>query len=131
MNKPSDTSPRRVLQVGGSSRANTIKNLLLKTIQQPKAVGQLVRAKYTEAKAELAGQAVTRGRLLRALKDVQPGLLRPRRSSGAPEPTSVVIRDMRGRPMVYFTDGSLRHVMGYKPTRAERRAAKTARRKAS
>ncbi len=38
--------------------------------------------------------------------------------SSRPQPTDVIVRDKRGRPMVYYTDGSLRHLLTVKPDAA-------------
>lgn len=45
-----------------------------------------------------------------------------------PRATKIGLRMLDGRPMVYFTDGSLRHVYGRKTAKAARKKLKLARR---
>ncbi len=76
---------------------------------------------YRKAKAEIAGQAVSKARLvfnglhvpgLDIVKGKGPRVARP--IAGA------FVRMMDGDPMQYFTDGSLRHALG-KPNKKQRR----------
>lgn len=90
-------------------------------------LGKSLSQNYREAKAGLTGKAISRARMIKALRDIDESLLRKPGTPGAPKPTHIVLRMMDGKPMVYFTDGSLRHILGRAPAR---KAAKKARREA-
>lgn len=88
-----------------------------------------LRDNYRIAKAEIAGQALSRARLvfnghhvpgLNMITGTGPRVAKPIAGS--------FIRMMDGDPMQYYTDGSLRHALG-KPDKVQRRLRIKARRK--
>lgn len=82
-------------------------------------------------KARLSGTARSRARMIKQAKDV-PGLAdRLVPGGGISRPTGDAVRMLDGKPMVFFTDGSLRHLVGKKTTKAARKALKRARRDAN
>lgn len=88
-----------------------------------------LRRKYQEAKAELTGQAISKARLIKRLVDIDQGRLK----DGPAQPTGVVLKMLDGQPMMYYSDGSLRRVLGKKrphgvSARQMRRAVKARRR---
>ena len=88
---------------------------------------------YVRAKAELKGEALSHARRILPAQDIpsvanklagtnghhQPGAPQAIRTTG--------VRMLDGKPMVFFTDGSLRHALGRKTTKAARKALKRAR----
>lgn len=81
---------------------------------------------FREAKAELKGEGISKAVRIRPLTEVQSVTVR--RPGEAAKPTNMRLRMPDGTPMVYFTDGSLRHMTGFKPGKAARKALKRAKR---
>jgi hypothetical protein len=99
---------------------------------------------YRETKAELKGEAVSRGRRIKPLKEIDPDYFEKHTRSvtgadgkdvtitsyGRPKvlparPTKLVVRMLDKEPMVFFTDGSLRHAIRHvRSTRQVRRRVK-------
>jgi hypothetical protein len=99
--------------------------LMARALRAPGALLERAQQHYREEKAKATGVAVSRARMIKQLKDIlkdwkRPGQPRP------PQPTNVTIRMMDGRLMVYFDDGSLRHVMGRSASRAASKKARRA-----
>jgi hypothetical protein len=87
-----------------------------------------LKKNFREEKARLEGKAISRARMIRQAKDI-PGLaekLTP--GEGVPRSTGTGVRMMDGKTMVFYTDGSVRHVLGKRLIKAERKALKRARR---
>ena len=82
---------------------------------------------FKEAKAELRGLAISRGRRVKPLSEINSGERDKLAGCGEnrPAPTTVGVRMLDGKPMTFYNDGSIRHAFG-KPGR---KAAKKARRK--
>lgn len=86
---------------------------------------------FEREKARLSGRGRSTARMIRQAKDV-PGLAdRLIPGGGISRPTGDAVRMLDGKPMVFFTDGSLRHLMGKRLTKAARKALKRARRAAT
>lgn len=81
-----------------------------------------------EERAHLKGEAQSQGRLIQMLRDFTKGVLR----GGPARQTNHAFKYRDGSPMVFFSDGSLRHFGGHRLTgraakRQQRRMAHTAR----
>lgn len=110
-------------------------------IRPGKLIG-VFKEKLAEVSAEQKGEARSQARLIKQaqaipeLCDTQEITVEGKTFSvqhlkhhqGAPTPTKVGIRLLNGNPMVFFTDGSLRHALGSKPGKAVRKAMKKFRR---
>jgi hypothetical protein len=83
---------------------------------------------YKVAKAELTGQAISRARLIKQLNQIVDPLkvAATHAATPVPQPTGVGIRMLDGAPMMFYTDGSLRHQYG-KPSKAARKKLKRGR----
>lgn len=85
---------------------------------------------YRAVKAENEGKAVSVARLIKNLRDIieLAGHQVKRKKGDPPRPARPIpgayVRMLDGRPMQFFTDGSLRHVAGRKPGKAKRKALK-------
>jgi hypothetical protein len=73
---------------------------------------------YRAEKAKLEGEGQSQARRIKPLSDINSQIteMHSAGDSTRPQPTDVVVRDKRGRPMVYYTDGSLRHLLIDKPS---------------
>ena len=76
-----------------------------------------------EARAERQGVALSRARRIKPFAEIGKAIV-----EGRPTPTTTTLRMFDGAPMVYFSDGSLRHVTGYKAGKAARKVRKRANR---
>jgi hypothetical protein len=77
--------------------------------------------KYRQAKARLQGKAISVARRVKTAKETIKSSLRP----GPPRPVAgAYVRMLDGRPMQFYTDGSLRHALGAKPGKAATRRAR-------
>jgi|SRR6185436_2572307 len=107
-----------------------------------------LKHKYREAKAQLEGKAISKARLIKTLTAIDFSQLLSRRAprrvgdrrltfkermqwlyDHRPRPTSVGLRLMDGRPVVFFSDGSLRHAYGRAVAKAARKKLKRERRR--
>lgn len=79
---------------------------------------------YRKAKADITGKATSRARRLKGLVEIDPSARKP----GVPQPTGIRTRTIDGKPMMFFTDGSVRHAFGRATTKAARKRLKQARR---
>lgn len=106
---------------------------------------------YREAKASIEGKAISKARLIKTLTAIAANQLlsrkaprftkdRPRRRltfkermqwlyERRPRPTQVGLRLLDGRPVVFFSDGSLRHAYGRSVAKAAYKKLKRARRR--
>lgn len=89
----------------------------------------LIKRNFLQAKAELSGQAISRAVRIRTLREIDTAHKfyekdkhndkgvrihsgRCLVGGGQPRPTGIKVRMLDGRPMQYFSDGSLRHALG-------------------
>lgn len=88
-----------------------------------------LKQNYREAKGAITGQAVSRARLIKQLTQiVDPNkVAEAHASTPVAQPTGITVRMLDGAPMMFHTDGSLRHSFG-KPSKAARKKLKRARR---
>jgi hypothetical protein len=75
--------------------------------------------------AELQGLAISRGRRVKPLSEINSGERDKLAGCGEnrPAPTTVGVRMLDGKPMTFYNDGSIRHAFG-KPSREARKASK-------
>lgn len=90
-------------------------------------MGEL-KKNYRIEKAKLEGKAMSQAVRIRPLAEVRElskdtTVMPP----GPARPTDARVRMPDGTPMVYWTDGSLRHLTGYKPGKAARKAQRRSR----
>lgn len=84
---------------------------------------------YERAKADLKGEARSHARRIKTAAEIpEVGDHLSRKLQGAPQPTKVAVRMLDGKPMMFYTDGSLRHALGKRITKAARKALKRAKR---
>ena len=93
------------------------------------AAGTELKNNYKEEKVKLEGKALSKARLIKEWKDVPALAAACLKVEGPPQPIEgAVVRTSDGKPMQYFSDGSLRHAFGRRLMKAERRALKRAKR---
>lgn len=87
------------------------------------SIASMMAQNLRREKARLKGEALSYARRILPAAEVK-GVLEdgPVRASG------VTVRMFDGKPMVFHTDGSLRHALGRKVTKAARKQLKQARR---
>jgi hypothetical protein len=84
-------------------------------------------------KAHLEGRGFSEARMIKAAKDI-PEVAKKLNGAngvtriGAPQPLKAGVRMLDGKPMQFFSDGSLRHAAGKRVTKAARKQLKRARR---
>lgn len=123
---------QRVLGEGpGTSRVavvgRTRRHSLLGGVVSALANPRKVKENYLRITAEQKGQAVAQARRIKCAVDIHEVAIRLKR--GRPEEIAGAgIRMKDGIPMVFYTDGSLRHATGFKPGKAARKALKRLRR---
>lgn len=89
------------------------------------------RRQLVKARAEVKGEAVSVARKIKNASDIPEVAEKMTPGGGSPpQSTGIGIRMLDGKPMVWATDGSLRHALGRKTTKAARKALKRARRAA-
>ena len=87
-----------------------------------------LKRNFLEEKARLEGKGISRARMIKQAKDI-PGIadkLTP--WEGAPRSLGQGVRMQDEKTMVFYSDGSIRHVLGKRLIKAERKALKKARR---
>jgi len=115
--------PERRVHVVGAGGKRSLLSAFASAVRAPKQALALATEKYREVKAEIAQVARSRGRMIRAWKDIigeEAWKARPQGPRIA-RPTGSQIRMMDGDVMVYYDDGSLRHVFGRSAAKAARR----------
>ena len=81
-----------------------------------------LKENYDKAKAELKGEARSVARIIKPFAAF--GTVRTV-TDCAPVPVKgAVVRMLDGKPMVFYGDGSIRHITGHKPGKAARKALK-------
>lgn len=94
-------------------------------------IAKLLKENYEKEKARLSGEARSEARMILNAKDI-PQISGKLEGTGPAKPIpGVGIRMLDGKPMIFHTDGSLRHAMGRRLMKAERKALKKARREAT
>lgn len=91
------------------------------------SVMQALKQNYHAAKGQMTGVAVSRARRLKSLAEISLGSLVSGKGPRPAKPTSVHVRAIDGKPMTYFSDGSIRHSTGRAITKAARKRIKQAR----
>lgn len=100
-----------------------------------RALGEF-KNQFDKAKAELKGEARSHARLVKNAVDIPEVAKRLNghnsqvRAVRAPQPTGAAVRMLDGKPMMFFDDGSIRHALGKRVTKAARKALKRAKRHA-
>lgn len=100
-------------------------------IRKAREAWHLLRKHYKEERAKQDGVAVSQARMVKQAKDipeVRKQLAAVEGPGGSQPIPGAGLRMLDGKPMQFFTDGSLRHALGKRVGKAARKAMKRARR---
>lgn len=89
-------------------------------------IGRELRENYDREKARIKGEARSQARMVKAAKDIE-GIAESLTSGPAKPIQGAGVRMKDGKPMVFHTDGSLRHAHGRAIGKAARKLLKKAR----
>jgi hypothetical protein len=90
----------------------------------------LLKENIAREKAHLQGKGYSEARMIKNAIDI-PEIAKHLNGANGAAPRAIagaVVRMKDGKPMVFHTDGSLRHAVGRKTTKAARKELKRARR---
>lgn len=94
---------------------------------------RVFRQQLRQVKAEQQGVGISRARILHQAKDIpeiKSQLAMVEGPGGAQKIPGAMTRMLDGKPMAFYTDGSLRHAFGRKVGKAARKLQKKARQRA-
>lgn len=89
-----------------------------------------LKQNYAREKARLEGKALSHARRIKTANEIGGIMSSQKLGTTQAQPTTTAIRMFDGKPMMFFSDGSLRHAMTKKITKAARKELKRARRHA-